>query len=60
MPNIIYTKICEISKPDSENQCLKNAMEKFPRDQILQKDEFSKCMNTVLKRCTVNKYKYEK
>ena len=58
MPNIIYTKTCEISKPDSESQCLKNAMEKFPKDQILQKDEFSKCMNTVLKKCS--KYKYEK
>ena len=58
MPNIIYTQICEISKKDSKNKCIKNAMEKFPKDQILQKDEFSKCMNTVLKKCT--KYKYEK
>ena len=61
MPEIIYFKICKHTTADGESYCKKLALEKYPQDKILQKDEYSKCMNTILSNCiSKNNYKYEK
>ena len=61
MPEIIYFKICKNSSTYRESYCKNIALEKYPQDKILEKDEYAKCMHTMLHKCiSNNNYKYEK